>query len=80
MPTNDKQRKRSERLQVMLDIDELKVIETWRFMYRMPSRAAAIRALIREGLRATMKAEELEALDPSELPDPIRSDRIAIVD
>jgi len=45
--------KRNERLQVMLSEGELKVIDGWRFDRRMPSRAAAIRELIRLGLDAS---------------------------
>ncbi|MEZ5668696.1 MAG: hypothetical protein R3F55_14895 [Alphaproteobacteria bacterium] len=44
--------KRTEKLQLMLDEIELRQIEDWRFDHRMPSRAAAIRALVRLGLRA----------------------------
>ncbi|ONH87261.1 hypothetical protein TH47_14130 [Thalassospira sp. MCCC 1A02803] len=36
----------------MLDDDELKFIDDWRFDHRMPTRAAAIRELIRRGLVA----------------------------
>ena len=42
--------KRTEKLQLMLDIQELKAIDDWRFENRLPSRAAAIRELIRRGL------------------------------
>lgn len=42
--------KRTEKIQVMLDDDELEMIDNWRFERRMPSRAAAIRELIRRGL------------------------------
>jgi len=41
---------RGERLQIMLDEDELRVIDNWRFTNRMPSRASAIRELLRLGL------------------------------
>ncbi len=44
--------KRTEKLQIMLDDEELKVIDDWRFEHRMPTRAAAIRELIRRGLIA----------------------------
>jgi hypothetical protein len=44
--------KRPERLQVMLDIDELRAVDDWRFQKRMPSRAAAVRELLRRGLAA----------------------------
>ena len=43
---------RVERLQIMLTDDELAVIDNWRFERRMPSRAAAIRELIKRGLTA----------------------------
>jgi hypothetical protein len=43
---------RGERLQVMLDVDELKALDDFRFSRRMPSRAAAIRELLRRGLLA----------------------------
>lgn len=45
-------RERLVRLQIMLDNEELEAIETWRFKARMPSRAAAVRELMRRGLAA----------------------------
>ena len=44
---------RGERLQIMLMPEELRVIDTWRFAKRMPSRAAAIRELLKRGLLPT---------------------------
>ena len=41
---------REERLQIMLDPDELRAVDTFRFEHRMPSRAAAVRELFRLGL------------------------------
>jgi hypothetical protein len=41
---------RPERLQIMLTADELKAVDDWRFKQRMPSRAAAVRELLRVGL------------------------------
>jgi hypothetical protein len=41
---------RGERLQVMLTKGELTALDNWRFKARMPSRAAAIRELLRRGL------------------------------
>lgn len=41
---------RGERLQIMLDSDELRAVDTFRFEHRMPSRAAAVRELFRLGL------------------------------
>jgi metal-responsive CopG/Arc/MetJ family transcriptional regulator len=43
-------KKRVERVLVMLDEDELRALDTWRFEHRMPSRSAAIRELLRMGL------------------------------
>jgi hypothetical protein len=43
---------RGERLQIMLTPEELKVIDNWRFAKRMPSRAAAIRELLKRGIAA----------------------------
>lgn len=55
--------KRTERLQVMLDDEELRAIEEWRFEQRIPSRAAAIRELIRRGmLYDQAAANELDPL------------------
>lgn len=45
-------RDRLVRLQIMLDNRELEAIENWRFKTRMPSRAAAVRELMRRGLAA----------------------------
>lgn len=45
-------RHRETRLQIMLDEAEEAAIEDWRFKKRMPSRAAAVRELIRRGLAA----------------------------
>lgn len=42
--------KRSERLQLLLDEEELQAIDDWRFKHRLPSRAAALRELLRRGL------------------------------
>ncbi len=43
---------RGERLQIMLTEEELKALDDWRFSRRMPSRAAAVRELLRLGLAA----------------------------
>ena len=43
---------RGERLQIMLTKEELTAVDTWRFGQRMPSRAAAVRELLRRGLSA----------------------------
>jgi hypothetical protein len=43
---------RGERLQIMLSPDELVLVDDFRFKMRMPSRAAAVRDLLRRGLEA----------------------------
>ena len=43
---------RDERLQIMLTEHELSALDDWRFARRMPSRAAAVRELLRRGLAA----------------------------
>jgi antitoxin component HigA of HigAB toxin-antitoxin module len=43
---------RAERLQVMLSPEELAAIDDFRFKHRMPTRAAAVRELLRFGLAA----------------------------
>jgi hypothetical protein len=43
-------RERDERLQIMLAAEELQAIDDFRFRYRLPSRAAAIRELLKRGL------------------------------
>lgn len=64
MGSTKKPAKRSERLQVMLDDEELTCIDDWRFDHRIPTRAAAIRELIRRGMLYE------DAVDgPAETPD-----------
>jgi len=43
---------RGERLQVMLSPEELAIIDDFRFKHRMPTRAAAVRELLKLGLAA----------------------------
>ena len=43
-------RTRGQRLQVMLTQLELSKVDDWRFIQRMPRRAAAVRALLKLGL------------------------------
>jgi len=43
---------RDIRLQIMLSPDEMRALEDWRFSRRMPSRASAIRELLKRGLTA----------------------------
>ena len=56
--------KRTEKIQLMLDDNELQAIDDWRFENRLPSRAAAIRELIRRGL---VKADEFKE-PPTDAP------------
>jgi hypothetical protein len=41
---------RAERLQVMLSPEELMAVDDFRFRHRMPTRAAAVRELLKLGL------------------------------
>ena len=43
---------RDERLQIMLTPAEVKAVDDWRFSKRMPSRAAAVREILKRGLAA----------------------------
>ena len=43
---------RDERLQVMLSPEELAALDDFRFKHRMPTRAAAVRELLKLGLGA----------------------------
>jgi hypothetical protein len=52
--------KQGERLQIKVTAAELKALDDWRFAKRMPSRAAAIRALLRRGLGAEGFQKSLE--------------------
>ena len=47
---SDRPPKRTAKIQIMLDDEELEAIDSWRFENRLPSRAAAIRELLRRGL------------------------------
>jgi len=52
-------RQRFERLQIMLSPQELGALDDFRFTHRMPSRAAAIRELLRLGLAAAGKRTDV---------------------
>ena len=51
---------RGDRLQIMLTAAELVALDDWRFSRRMPSRAAAVRELLKRGLAA----EGVEVAEP----------------
>ena len=52
---------RETRLQIMLDDEELAAIDDYRFQQRMPSRAAAVRQLLRLGMLA-LKVEPIRGM------------------
>ena len=52
MADNGGELTRGERLQIMLAPEELEAVDNFRFKQRMPSRAAAVRELLRLGLAA----------------------------
>jgi hypothetical protein len=58
--------KRLTRLQVMLSVDELVALDNFRFQKRMPSRAAAIREILRRGLTVNGFALAAQGLSSGE--------------
>ena len=52
MPTNGNRFRltRDEKLQIMLSPEEREAVDDFRFSHRMPTRAAAVRELLRHGL------------------------------
>jgi hypothetical protein len=50
-------RNRDERLQIMLDPEELRAVDDFRFRFRLPSRAAAVRELMKRGLESNPTGE-----------------------
>jgi hypothetical protein len=48
---------RPERLQIILTQEELAALDDWRFTNRMPTRAAAIRELMKRGMAAQVDGE-----------------------
>jgi hypothetical protein len=46
-------RLRAERIQMMLSAEELAAVDDFRFKHRLPSRAAALREVLRRGLGAS---------------------------
>jgi hypothetical protein len=61
--------KRGVRLQITLTHEELRLFDTWRFAKRMPSRAAAIRELLKRGIAAEEIQDVQKAKDFSVLSD-----------
>lgn len=56
--------KRVNKIQIMLGDDELSALDDWRFDAKMPSRSAAVRGLLRIGLKLDLTAADF-AVDPS---------------
>ena len=67
---------REERLQIMLTAAELRAVDDWRFQKRMPSRASAVRELLRRGLAAegfeladeAIKSQDFGLIEPDASP------------
>ena len=74
---------RGERLQIMLTRPELRALDDWRFKKRMPSRASAIRELLKRGLAAEgfeladedTKSQDFGLMDAQPAPAKTRSKR-----
>jgi CheY-like chemotaxis protein len=49
--------KRNERIQILLNDEELAAVDEWRFDNRMPSRSAAVRALVHVALKGRGKTQ-----------------------
>jgi len=72
--------KRVTRLQVMLAPDELRALDTFRFNKRMPSRAAAVREILRRGLAALgfeVADDDARSREFGVLKDSTRSGRLS---
>jgi len=48
---------RDERLQIMLEPGELRAVDDFRYKFRLPSRAAAVRELLKRGLTSAPTGE-----------------------
>jgi metal-responsive CopG/Arc/MetJ family transcriptional regulator len=67
---------RPERLQIMLTQEELAALDDWRFTRRMPSRAAAVRELLKRGLEAEgvqLAEGKMRSRDFGVVESPLRS-------
>ena len=69
---------RGERLQIMLTDEELVALDDWRFDKRMPSRASAVRELLKRGLAAEgvalggrLRSQDFGILEPAEQKAPV---------
>jgi Ribbon-helix-helix protein, copG family len=68
MPARQKRRQRSERLQVELSPDEIAAVDEFRYRARMPSRAAAVRELLRRALVSVGEGRLTTLNEQGELP------------
>lgn len=59
---SNKSEKRADRLQLMLTHEEIELVDTWRFQNRMPSRSAAVRALLRLAFKNDESSEQRNAM------------------
>jgi hypothetical protein len=69
---------RGERLQIMMTPSELRALDDWRFSKRMPSRASAVRELLKRGLQAegfTLANSETKSKDFGIIPAPTSTPR-----
>ena len=76
MPNSSGQ-KRSERLQILLAPEELAAIDDWRYDNRIPTRAAAIRELLRRGLNSNEMDAPADNAETSEYG--VLDDRLSYV-
>ena len=69
---------RETRLEIMLTADELKALDDWRFKCRLPSRASAVRELLKKGLAVegiTLVGSTKSSTDFGVIESPPRSGR-----
>jgi hypothetical protein len=68
LPARQKRRQRSARLQVELSQDEIAAVDEFRYRARMPSRAAAVRELLRRALVSVEEGRLTTLNEQGELP------------
>lgn len=76
---------RGQRLQIMLADEEVTALDNWRFTRRMPSRAAAVRELLKRGLASEgfatagggSKSKDFGVIDRLKAPSRKRRTRVA---
>lgn len=69
------QGKRAERIQIMLTVEEVRAVDNWRFANSMPSRSAAVRALLNLGLAANHEGRAQAMLEAD-----VASSSVGVVD